>query len=167
MGIVSQLPSSHLSIHRVPAKLSNGVLPHGEYHCWLRLLFALELLLTWHPFGSTVKFVDAMPPLSCLASCYGCRKPRAIVYRFLLQNPAQLPFLKRPFGRALEEWILYPELLYAACSVTCPGCLMSFCIFTGSYFWPVLRIVKITRRSLQAITISDCIFLSGLSVLVV
>lgn len=44
-GIGSQLPSSHLSIHRVPAKLSDGVLPHGVYLCRLRLLFVVGLLL--------------------------------------------------------------------------------------------------------------------------
>ena len=38
-GIVSQLPSSHLSIHRVPAKLSNRVMPYGENYCKLLLLF--------------------------------------------------------------------------------------------------------------------------------
>ena len=29
-GIASQLPSSHLFIHRVSAKLSNRVMPYGE-----------------------------------------------------------------------------------------------------------------------------------------
>ena len=44
MGIVSQLPSSHLSIHRVPAKLLAGVMPHGVNCHWLQLLFFPELL---------------------------------------------------------------------------------------------------------------------------
>ena len=51
---------------------------------------------------------------------------------------------------------------YAACSAG-TGCLMSFSIFSGSYFRPVLRIIKMTLKILQAITISDCIFFSGLS----
>ena len=38
-GIMYQLPSSHLSIHRVPAKLSNRVMPYGENYCKLQLLF--------------------------------------------------------------------------------------------------------------------------------
>lgn len=38
-GIVSQLPSSHLLIHRVLAKLSNRVMPYGENYCKLQLLF--------------------------------------------------------------------------------------------------------------------------------
>lgn len=37
--IVSQLPSSHLFIHRVPTKLSNGIVSHGENYRWLQLLF--------------------------------------------------------------------------------------------------------------------------------
>ena len=40
-GSVSQLPSSHLFIHRVPAKLSNGVMLHGRNPCRLQLLFVL------------------------------------------------------------------------------------------------------------------------------
>lgn len=38
-GIVFQLPSSHLSIHRVSAKLSNRVMPYRENYCKLQLLF--------------------------------------------------------------------------------------------------------------------------------
>ena len=38
-GIVYQLPSSHLLIHRVLAKLSNRVMPYGENYCKLQLLF--------------------------------------------------------------------------------------------------------------------------------
>ena len=36
---MSQLPSSHLLIHRVLAKLSNRVMPYGENYCPLQLLF--------------------------------------------------------------------------------------------------------------------------------
>lgn len=39
MGIMSQLPSSHLSIHRVLTKLSNGIASHGVDYCQLQLLF--------------------------------------------------------------------------------------------------------------------------------
>ena len=39
MGIVSQLPSFHLFIHRVLTKLSDEVLPHGVNYCQLQLLF--------------------------------------------------------------------------------------------------------------------------------
>ena len=37
-GIVSQLPSFHLSIHRVLTKLSYRVMPYGDYSCQLQLL---------------------------------------------------------------------------------------------------------------------------------
>ena len=46
MGIVSQLPSSHLSIHRVPAKLTYRVMPYGENSRRLQLLFVVGSLLT-------------------------------------------------------------------------------------------------------------------------
>ena len=39
MGIMSQLPSSHLSIHRVLTKLSNGIASHGVNYCQLQLLY--------------------------------------------------------------------------------------------------------------------------------
>jgi hypothetical protein len=41
IGIVSQLPSYHLSIHRVPAKLADRVMPYGNFFCWLQLLFVI------------------------------------------------------------------------------------------------------------------------------
>ena len=44
-GILYQLPSSHLLIHRVPAKLSNRVMPYGENYCQLQLLFVFDFYL--------------------------------------------------------------------------------------------------------------------------
>lgn len=41
MGIMSQLPSSHLFIHRVLAKLSNRVVPYGVNYRKLQLLFVV------------------------------------------------------------------------------------------------------------------------------
>ena len=41
--------------------------------------------------------------------------------------------------------------------------MISLSILIGSYLWPVRRIAKMTLRILHAITISDCIFFSGLS----
>ena len=46
-GIVYQLPSSHLLIHRVLAKLSNRIMPYGGNYCKLPLLFFILILLTW------------------------------------------------------------------------------------------------------------------------
>lgn len=101
IGIMTQLPSSHLSIHRVPAKFSNGVMPHGEYYRWLRLFFVVELLLTRLPFNCTDKSASAMPPLFYLASRYCCRRIYAIIYGFLLQSPAQPPAL---YGGSAGLW---------------------------------------------------------------
>jgi len=40
-GIVSQLPSSHLSIHRAPTKLSHGIMSQG----WLLLSAAAPVFI--------------------------------------------------------------------------------------------------------------------------
>ena len=65
MGIVSQLPSSHLSIHRVPAKLRYRIMPYGETpagygscFCWFTTDRASS--------GGSDKSVDASPPCSAL-----------------------------------------------------------------------------------------------------
>ena len=64
-GSESQLPSFHLFIHRVPAKLSNGVMLHGRNPCRLQLLFVPESSLTyrWHQMALNIS-ADASPALS-------------------------------------------------------------------------------------------------------
>lgn len=57
-----QLSSSHLLIHRVPAKLSNRVMPYGENYCQLQLLFVL--IVTDLPLLQGLFSVDASPALS-------------------------------------------------------------------------------------------------------
>ena len=47
-GLVAQLPSSHLFIHRVLTKLSYEVVPHGVNFCQLQLLFVLTLTDQFH-----------------------------------------------------------------------------------------------------------------------
>ena len=90
IGIVSQLPSSHLSIHRVPAKLSNRVMPYGMYSCRLRLLF-IVLLLTGCLLAALIFQWTRCCHWSYLtvgsdAVCY-----HAIIYGFLFQDPARPP----------------------------------------------------------------------------
>ena len=64
-GSVSQLPSSHLFIHRVPAKLLNGVMLHGGNPCRLQLLFVPGSSLTyrWNQMVLNMS-ADASPALS-------------------------------------------------------------------------------------------------------
>ena len=61
-GIVSQLPSSHLLIHRVLAKLSNRVMPYGENYCKLQLLFIFRF---YRPTVST-RYGDSVDASPCL-----------------------------------------------------------------------------------------------------
>ena len=64
-GSVSQLPSYHLFIHRVPAKLLNGVMLHGINSCRLQLLFVLEFSPTNLRHQMVLNMsADALPALS-------------------------------------------------------------------------------------------------------
>ena len=89
-GSVSQLPSSHLFIHRVPTKLSNGVMLHGENPCRLQLLFVPESSLTyrWHQMVLNMS-ADASPALSG-GGLYrsGVIAP---LWIWTFQNPARFP----------------------------------------------------------------------------
>ena len=62
-GIVSQLPSSHLLIHRVLAKLSNRVMPYGENYCRLQLLFVSDLTDLFVPQGTDIQWTLPLFPL--------------------------------------------------------------------------------------------------------
>ena len=167
-GIMSQLPSSHLSIHRVPAKLIYRVMPYGRYSCRLRLLFVVGSLLTGYAPVGTDRSVDATPPVLSLVSRYRCRRIYAISHGFLFQTPARPPICSViRQGSGSVGCFVTVLLCYAACSSAGAVCLISFSILSGSYFCPVLKSAKMILRILQAITISDCIFFSGLSGLVV
>lgn len=58
-------------------------------------------------------------------------------------------------------------LLYLCSYATCTFLFISVKSLFGSYVPPLFKIAYITRSILQAITIKDCIFFSGLSGLVV
>lgn len=66
MGIVSQLPSSHLSIHRVLAKLSDGIISHGVNYCQLQFLF-LWIITAPFPVWRCSLSADALPLGALLA----------------------------------------------------------------------------------------------------
>ena len=82
-GIVSQLPSSHLLIHWVPAKLSNGVMPHGENSCQLQLLFLFDYLLTYLGITQHCFAVDALLCFLRWSCCWCIAFGRCILFRFL------------------------------------------------------------------------------------
>ena len=164
MGIVSQLPSSHLSIHRVPVKLLDGVKPHGENQYRLQLLFLLELLQTSLHLLSAILIlsVDAIPPTPGLLVISNAASLRHCL-RVLFPDPC--PADKRSALSVRQGSGRCVALLcdsYATFDTKCSGRLMSRSIFPGSYLCPVFSMVKIILRILHAITISDCIFFSGL-----
>ena len=86
-------------------------------------------------------------------------------YRVSFQNPARFQNHLEP-SKGLDFLYILPTF-YAATGSCLFGRFMSINILLGSYTVPLVKIVKITLSSLHAITISDCIFLSGFSVLVV
>lgn len=65
-GIGSQLPSSHLSIHRVLAKLSDGIISHGVNYCQLQFLF-LWIITAPFPVWRCSLSADALPLGALLA----------------------------------------------------------------------------------------------------
>ena len=93
-----------------------------------------------------------------------CTSHSILVYGFPLQNPARFQmYSDARQGSGINNTVWF----YAACADCCCGLTMSPNIFFGSYVVPFVSIVKITLSILQAITISDCIFFSGLSFRVV
>ena len=67
-GILYQLPSSHLFIHWVPAKLSNRVMPYGVNYCRLQLLFVFWYYWPVHSTGYGYS-VDASPASFSAGHC--------------------------------------------------------------------------------------------------
>ena len=118
-GSVSQPPSSHLSIHRVPAKLSNEFMPHGVNSCWLRLLFVLESLLLGHSCDSP----DLLSGRSTATPdpIVGADDTEASSFTgSLFQHLAQHPCYQR-FGKALE--MLYNVFFRFELCCLCSGSL--------------------------------------------
>ena len=173
-GSVSQLPSSHLFIHRVPAKLSNGVMPHGGNPCRLQLLFVPESSLTcrWHQMVLNMS-ADASPALSGGSLYLRGAAYSAVGLGSSRTQPGSRTDCRKP------GWILNGLLLMASTGWTtrsrpnhatafpASGRTISFSIRSASNGTPFFRITKMILRSLQAITISDCIFFSGFSARVV
>ena len=87
-GIVSQLPSSHLSIHRVPAKLSNRVMPYGENYCKLQLLFVFfDFTDLPAPQGTDIPWTLTLPRFA--GHCDDAAPVALHRYRVSFQNPAR------------------------------------------------------------------------------
>lgn len=98
--IVSQLPSFHLFIHRVPTKLLNGIVSHGENYRWLQLLF-LDILLTSFPLGGAGFPADAMPPLVPIGLVADVALKCHIIFRFFSRTLSGSRSRRKP-GKALE-----------------------------------------------------------------
>ena len=161
-GILYQLPSSHLFIHWVPTKLSNRVMPYGVNYRQLQLLFVFD---SYRPtaffkktdFQWTLSFVSSVGLVGDAVHFTlhpGFLSRTLPDFRYFLQS-----------GKALEYMI--QSCSYATCTDCSFGLTISLNIFFGSYVIPFVRIAKITLSILQAITINDCIFFSGLSFRVV
>lgn len=129
-GIMYQLPSSQLSIHRVLAKFSNRVM------CALRrkllhatdLVFAL-ILLTCFPLQGT-GFRGRSP---CFLSVGRCVLMQYLTYSIVIRSLSRtLPDFRIIWNPA-RSWKKYAVIVCYAAIVSCfAGRLMSFYIFCGS-----------------------------------
>ena len=103
-GILSQLPSSHLFIHWVPAKLQNRVMPYGENRCQLQLLFLFWLLLTCISTNGTDDSVDAIPLLLIHGLCADVVPNKLRRLRVSYPEPCRLP---EPVRSSAGLWIIF------------------------------------------------------------
>ena len=89
---MSQLPSSHLFIHRVPAKLLNRVYALRKKPMPATALI-FHLIVTDRASHAPVLIdsVDAIPLQALYGLCADVVLSDSIVYGFLIQNPAQPP----------------------------------------------------------------------------
>ena len=99
-GIVSQLPSSHLLIHRVPAKLSNRVIALRSELLQATALVYILILLTC-PFHRVRIFRGRITPPRFAGLCDDAVPLVLHRYRVSFQNPARFRNHPEP-GKALE-----------------------------------------------------------------
>ena len=141
---MSQLPSSHLFIHRVPAKLLNRVYALRKKPMPATALI-FHLIVTDRASHAPVLInsVDAIPLQALYGLCADVVLSDSIVYGFLIQNPAQPPILSEVRqGSGINS--LYCRLPpdYAAAGMTsCIGRVRSLGVVAGAYFVPGVRIV--------------------------
>lgn len=139
-------------------------MPHGVNYCRLQLLFIVsDLTDLIVPQGTDIQWTLPLFPFVGLVADAACEALHH--HRVSFQNPAQSQ-IAPGFSRGLEciTFRLADSMPCYAASTSCfSGRFISFNIFWGSYFTPVVSIVYITLSSLQAITINDCIFFSGFS----
>ena len=165
-GIVSQLPSSHLFIHRVPTKLNYGVVPQGVNSAGYSSCF-YWLLPTGLGLDRAEMISRRIPTIPSIGFVTDERISALHRFRVSFQNPARhMKYSICPARLWIDHSFCF-RFPYAAVFCCKAGYLISFNNLAESYFTPVVSILYITRRILHAITISDCIFFNGFSALVV
>ena len=143
-------------------------MPHGKYYQPATALVFAGSLLTVFCLMVLIFSVDALPlrSLPAVVADAVC-----LQHHLRVPSPGPCPATDSTVvrqGSGSFALLSFPYVVYyAAIAFTASGRLISRSILSGSYFCPVLRIVKITRSSLHDITTNDCIFFSGLSALLV
>ena len=139
---MSQLPSSHLFIHRVPAKLFYGVFaPRSKLPPATALVCKLILTDPTRLSSGTDFFSGRYTIFSLLLVCVHDEALfRFTVIGFLSRTLPDLRIVIRKPGRGLEYRMQCPDY-YAATGCRLVGILISFSIFSGSYLIPFFRIV--------------------------
>ena len=124
------------------------------------------ILISWPcPQACLLISVDAYP---CCAAGH-CVMKYSLHYidnnGFLFPEPCPASVVSG--ARQDPGYFSFMRIDYAAAVSCFSDLLMSPNIFFGSYFVPFVKMTYMTLNNLHAITVRDCIFLSGLSVRIV
>lgn len=117
----------------MPAKLLNGVMPHGKKRCRLQLLFLCLIVTDLHsPVVVLIYSVDAIPSQVLVGLLQMQSVPNSIIYGFLFQNPVQSPM--HSISHSTEFWSYFFYFICYAAIGACEaaGRLISFNSFCGS-----------------------------------
>ena len=89
----------------MPAKLLDGVMPHGKIQCRLQLLFFCLIVTDLHsPVVVLIYSVDAIPLRFPVGPLQMQPVLDSIIYGFLFQNPVQSPMPS--ISHSTEFWIM-------------------------------------------------------------
>ena len=95
----------------MPAKLLNGVMPHGKNRCQLQLLFFCLIVTDLHsPVVVLIYSVDAIPLRFPVGPLQMQPVLDSIIYGFLFQNPVQSPMPS--ISHSTEFWIMLLVFLF-------------------------------------------------------
>ena len=135
MGIVSQLPSSHLPYTECQPSSLTGSCPTGKTDASYSSCFLCLIVTDLHlPAGVLICSVDALPLLIPVGLLWMQSIPDSIIYGFLFQNTVQSPM--PGISDSTRSWIHYAVYFRFLC-----GYLRRFNFRASNIFQQFLRII--------------------------